>query len=90
MKGKAREEIVKDCEPVIQAFQDLGWVFVKTVHNALPADKANLHLWRFAAGLVDMADCDYVIFLKGWRDALGCRLEHDICEAFGVKTIELD
>ena len=90
MKGKTQEEILKDRDEIKWTFQDLGWQFVETMQDTLPADKANISLWCLAAGLVNMADCDYVIFLKGWRDARGCRLEHDACEAYGVKTIELD
>ena len=90
MKGKTQEEIFRDREQVKRFFQDQGWEFVETVHDVLPAEIANIRLWCLAFGLAHMADCDYVIFLKGWRDARGCRLEHDACEAYGVKTIELD
>lgn len=90
MKGKTQEEILKDREEIKWVFQDLGWQFVETVQDAMPADIANVSLWCLASGLVNMADCDYVVFLKGWRDARGCRLEHDACEAYGIKTIELD
>lgn len=90
MKGLTQEEILKKRDEIKRTFQDQGWRFVETMQDTLPADIANVSLWCLAAGLVNMAKCDYVIFLKGWRNARGCRLEHDACEAYGVKTIEFD
>lgn len=90
MKGITQKEILKDREQIKQVFQDQGWKFVETMQDTLPADIANVNLWCLATGLVNMADCDYVIFLHGWRNARGCRLEHDACEAYDIKTIELD
>ena len=40
MKGKTQEEIFKEREHAKQAFQDLGWAFVETVQDTMPADKA--------------------------------------------------
>lgn len=90
MQGKTREEIEAERECIKTAFQNEGWEFVETLQETLPGDMLHISLWCLANSLVSMADCDYVVFLKGWRSARGCRLEHDACEAYGVKTIEID
>lgn len=89
MQGKTQEEIEAERKRVKTIFQNKGWEFVETFQETLPDDVANVSLWCLAAGLVNMADCDYVVFLKGWKGARGCRFEHDACEAYGVKTIEI-
>lgn len=90
MQGKTQEEIKAERERIKTNFQNEGWEFVETLQETLPADTPHVSLWCLGASLVNMADCDYVIFLKGWKTARGCRLEHDACEAYGVKTIEID
>ena len=90
MKGKTQKEIKAERERIKTNFQNEGWEFVETLQETLPADTLHVSLWCLGAGLVNMADCDYVIFLKGWKTARGCLLEHAACEAYGVKTIEID
>lgn len=36
-----------------------------------------------------MSIADYVVFAKGWKEARGCRIEHEIAEAYGLNIIEL-
>lgn len=90
MKGLTQDEILKKREEIKRTFQDQGWTFVETMQDTLPANVASVSLGLLAAGLMNMAKCNYVIFLKGWRSARGCRIEHDVCEAYGIKTIEFD
>lgn len=32
-----------------------------------------------------LGDADVALFLPGWKDARGCRIEHAICEEYGIK-----
>ena len=33
---------------------------------------------------------DAVYFVDGWRDARGCRIEHEICKEYGIKCLYSD
>lgn len=40
-----------------------------------------------AISLLDMADCDAVVFAKGWEEARGCKIEHEAAEKYGLEVI---
>ena len=34
-----------------------------------------------------MSKCDAVFFAKGWQNARGCKIEHEIAKAYGLEVI---
>ena len=34
-----------------------------------------------------LGQADAALFLSGWKDARGCRIEHSVCEEYGIKII---
>lgn len=43
---------------------------------------------RFLAkSLEKMSLCDAVYFCKGWEQARGCRIEHEVAVAYGLDVI---
>ena len=47
----------------------------------------NIPLCFLAKSLEYMSLCDVVYFCDGWEDASGCRIEHDVAEAYGLECI---
>ena len=47
----------------------------------------NIPLCFLAKSLENMSKCHVVYFCKGWEKARGCKLEHDVSQAYGVKII---
>lgn len=90
MRDKSLNEIQRERERVTSAFNALGWYFVDNMVQEKAPNVANTSLFCLGSSLVEISKCDYVVFLEGWREARGCKLEHDACEAYGVKTIEFD
>ncbi len=37
-----------------------------------------------------MAEADVVIFAPGWREARGCKIEHRVCMAYGIRYIDYE
>lgn len=47
-------------------------------------------LYYIAKSIDVMGKVDAVYFVKDWETARGCRIERQICEAYGVKILEYD
>lgn len=45
-------------------------------------------IWFLGKSIELMADADICVFLKGWEDARGCRVEHLIAEEYGLEFIQ--
>lgn len=54
--------------------------FENAPHDAKP-------LWFLGKSLELMADADYVLFLNGWENARGCRIEHQCTQEYGLQCI---
>lgn len=73
--------------------EDMGYEFVNTVFRA-EAEYApdaleqsgvkNVPLRYLAGSLENLSKCDAILFCRGWQDARGCRIEHQVAKDYGV------
>lgn len=96
MRGKTDEEIEREREELIAiakaVYADRGEVevidsFFKGGLNVPAGVKAPLYY--LSKSLELLATADVAIFAKDWREARGCRIEHECAKQYGVSTIEL-
>ena len=95
MAGKADEEIVATRERAIQALKGKGYEIVNTLftdewysNESMSArGVVNISLCFLAKSLENMSLCHAAYFCKGWEQARGCRIEHDVAKAYGLNTI---
>ena len=95
MNGKTEEEIVATREKAIKVLETQGYELVDTYFNDEWSRKENMEAEgviqipvRFLAkALEKMSLCDAVYFCKGWEQARGCRIEHEVAVAYGLNVI---
>lgn len=95
MNGKTEEEIVATREKAIKVLETQGYELVDTYFNDEWSQKENMEAEgvvqipvRFLAkSLEKMSLCDAVYFCKGWDQARGCRIEHEVAVAYGLNVI---
>ncbi len=74
-RGLARIEVGKDIEILDTFFDDLG------------PDKKPLDY--LAKSLEFLAKADVAVFVPGWEDARGCRIEHQCAVDYGIPILEV-
>lgn len=96
MRGKSDEEIESEREDLIAiakgVYAGRGEVevidsFFKDGLDIPAGAKAPLHY--LSKSLELLATADVAIFAKDWREARGCRIEHECADGYGVARIEL-
>ena len=95
MNGKTEEEIVATREKAIKSLETQRYELVDTYFNDEWSRKENMEAEgvvqipvRFLAkSLEKMSLCDAVYFCKGWEQARGCRIEHEVAVAYGLNVI---
>ena len=97
MSGLSDEEIESVRNVAIKKLQDRGYIILNTffdddVFVDIISDKQveNAGLYYLSKSIEYMSSCDAVYFCRGWESARGCKTEHDIAEAYGLKIIEED
>ena len=95
MAGKTEEEIVATRERAIKLLEGKGFDIVNTLFTdewySPEAMKErgveSIPLCFLAKSLENMSLCSTVCFCKGWRQARGCRIEHEVALAYGLDVI---
>lgn len=88
MKGKTDEEILKERETAVKQAEELLKEPVEVIDSffkGAPADAKPL--WFLGKSLELLSNADVAYFAKGWHEARGCKIEHDCCLAYEIKTI---
>ena len=89
MAGYADNVIEEVRETICRQFsvkdEDLIDNFLKTVPDGIK----NVRVWCLGDSIRLMATADLVIFAPGWEDARGCRIEHKVCEEYGIPFTEV-
>ena len=88
MNGKTNEEIKQEREQIVSAIKEqepdaeiLDSFFEGAPHDAKP-------LWFLGKSLEILSQADVLYCAKGWKDARGCKIEHDCAIAYGITVIE--
>lgn len=90
MNGRIDEEILNERYAIInelmkQYGNDIS--IVDSFIESVPEDAAPL--WYLGKSLEFLSTADVAVFAKGWKNARGCRMEHEACVNYGIRVIEM-
>ena len=89
MRGKSKEEILSVREKFKRFIEASGHTFIDAYDESFQEmEGKNVALRSLAKSLEHMAECDAVLFCKGWRDARGCCMEFHAAKAYGIEIVE--
>lgn len=95
MNGKTDEEIVETRKRAVEALEKMGCEVVNTYftdewysnENMKKRGVENIPLCFLAKSLENMSLCHVAYFCRGWEDARGCRIEHEVAKAYGMEIM---
>lgn len=95
MAGKSEEEIIATREKAIKILKERGFEIVNTLFTDEWYSKEKMAergvvqvpLCFLAKSLDNMSKCHAAYFCKGWENARGCKIEHEVAKAYGLEII---
>lgn len=92
MGGKDKKEINKAKEKAAKILEAKGYTIVDSYFDFSDEKMKGYgvkqtSLYHLAQSLEIMSLCDAVYFCKDWKDARGCKIEHDAAVAYGLNII---
>ena len=95
MAGKTEQEIIEIRERAKAALEKKGYKVVNTLFTdewysaeaMTERGVENIPLCFLTKSLENMSQCHAAYFCKGWRQARGCRIEHEVALAYGLTVI---
>lgn len=82
MKGKTNEQIRAERAELEEKLKEQGHEVVDTVFDDFPNGQAT-PLHYLAKSIEFLANVDGVVFMKGWQNARGCRIEEICAREYG-------
>lgn len=88
MRGRLLNDIQKDyAESIFDAEQKLGYITMPIYQlGKRPTTPAE----ALGESIADMGNADIVYFAEGWDLSRGCKIEHLVCEEYGIPYIEYE
>ena len=86
MRGKTEDVIRAERKVIVEQLEKEGHEVIDTVFD-LGENKSPIYYLSKSIELLDQADA--VVFMEGWYDARGCRIEHEVALEYGKFVKEL-
>lgn len=80
MRGKSTKQIKEERENLIQTLESEGHQIIDTV---LDISEGLSPVYYLGESIKKMSEADAVVFMPGWENARGCRIEHEIALEYG-------
>lgn len=87
MNGLTLEQIKANRAEAVARLEAEGHVVVDSIVKEEPPADSNAALHCLGQAFQIMATCDAVLFLDGWENARGCRMERAACRAYGLEVM---
>ena len=89
MNGKTQEQIKEERADLVKSLEEKGYEVVNTIFAETPDEAQDKPLFYLAKSIDAMSKVDAVIFMKGWENARGCKIEHEIAVKYNKFIKEL-
>ena len=90
MKGKTEEQIIEERNKIINQFKKMHIEVINTLFKEEAPEDCNKGIFYLAKSIDAMKDIDALYMCDDWREARGCRIEHEVAEAYEIKILYSD
>lgn len=87
MNGKTEVQIRKEREKIAKELEERGYEIVDTIFAEETPKDCDSAIWYLAKSIDAISKVDAVMFMNGWQNARGCKIEHEICKQYGKLTM---
>lgn len=88
MRGKTNEQIRQERAELVKELEKQGHEVIDTVFENAPADE-DTAIYMLSQSIRYIGKVDAVVFMPGWENARGCRIEYEVADNYGkfIKTL---
>lgn len=89
MRGKTNEQIRGERAELVKQLESEGHEVVDTIFENAPENE-DVAIYMLSQSIRYIGKVDGVVFMKGWENARGCRIEYEVATAYGKFVKELN
>ena len=89
MRGKTTEQIKQEREELVKELENQGHEVIDTIFAEEAPKDCDKAIYYLAKSIEAIGKVDAVVFMKGWEEARGCRIEYEVADNYGkfIKTL---
>lgn len=88
MAGKTNEQIKQDRQKLVSQLKDKGYEVVDTIISENAPSNSTEAIFYLSKSIEYISKVDAVVFMSGWKNARGCRIEHNVALEYGKFIME--
>lgn len=89
MTGRTAQEIWEERKELVNLLESQGHTVIDTIFDFKDKDPYNDGLYYMGHSILAMSEVDAVVFMKGWENSRGCKIEHELALKYGLFIKEL-
>lgn len=89
MGYKSPEGIRREREGLVKTLQEQGHYVVDTIFTEEAPKNCDVAMYYLAKSIEAMSNVDAVVFMPGWENARGCKIEYEVARKYGKFIKEL-
>lgn len=89
MRGKTNEEIRLERESLIEQLERKGYVVIDTIISEEAPNDINEAIFYLSKSIEFIGKVDGVVFMPGWENARGCKIEYQVAKNYGKFIMEV-
>lgn len=87
MRGKTNEQIRQERANLVEKLEKDGLEVIDTIVSEEPPKGSDQAIYYLSKSIEFISKVDIVYFMKGWKNARGCKIENKICQDYGKQTM---
>ena len=83
MRGKTTEQIQAERKQLVEDLEKQGHEVIDTVFAEESPKDCDTALFYLSKSIEAIGKVDGIVFMPGWEEARGCRIEYDVASNYG-------
>ena len=83
MKGKTTDQIRIEREELVKKLTEEGYEVVDTIFAEEAPKDCDTAIYYLSKSIEAIGKVDGVVFMQGWENARGCKIEHQVAVSYG-------
>ena len=90
MNGRKTEDIEIERKGIVEQFNKMHIDVINTFFAEEAPKDCNTAVFYLGKSIIAMKDIDALYMCDNWRQARGCRIEHEVARQYGIKILYSD
>lgn len=82
MRGKTTEQIREERATLVKKLEKQGYEVVDTIFADESPKDCDTAIYYLSKSIEAIGKVDAVVFMKGWENARGCKIEHEVAAKY--------